>query len=495
MKTALIPVDPLDDLAALQDKIAWAKAPRALLLWPQHGCEVQRALDFVRLRRAADALGTQIALITRERGPRREAEAAGIPVFPDRKTALRKAWRWRRVRLPRRRRRHVDLYTLQAWAHRPPPWSRLTPWQRWGAFAAGLLAVFLLAAFTLPGARLTLTPTHTTRTLTLTAVVSPAYTAPDATDHLPAHWETITVGNSAAQEVSGISRLPQTPAHATLTLTNLTPRPVDVPTGTRVHSHTSNVVFLTTESVHLPAGPGTSAAVEAASLARGRTANRPAHDLGFLEGPLAFAVAADNPLPAAGGRDMSVPAPTADDYQRLETTLRAQLATQALAALERKFPHAWIVLPSLQPAADLERTFDPPQRAPANMLHLTLRVRFRVLVVDPNDARALAQRALVAQAPAGMRLMPSSIQVEAGEITPQGNGRYAWRLRAQGDFVAPLDAETARRLARGHTPETAAQRLQQALPLAAPPEVTPWPRWWPWVSLLPLRIQIVIPNA
>ncbi len=494
MKTALIPVDPLDDLAALQDKIAWAKAPRALLLWPQQGCAVQRTLDFVRLRRAADALGTQIAIITRARGPRREAEAAGIPVFPDRKMALRKAWRWRRVRLPRRR-RHTDLYALQAWAHRPPPWSHLTPLQRWGAFLTGVAAVLLLAAFTLPGARLTLTPTRTTRTLTLTAVVSPAYTAPDATDHLPAHWETVTVGNRAAQEVSGISRLPQTPASVTLTFTNLTSHAVEVPKGTRVHSHTGHVVFLTTEGAHVPAGPGATAEVTATSFPRGRAANRPAHDLGFLEGPLAFEVAVDNPLPAAGGRDMSVPAPTADDYQRLEATLRAQLATQALATLERKFPNAWIVLPSLQTAADLERTFDPPQPAPANMLHLTLRVRFRVLIVDPNDARTLARRALTAQAPSGMRLVPSSIQVEAGEITPRGNDRYAWRLRAQGAFIAPLDEETARRVARGHTPEIAAQRLQQALPLAASPKVTPWPRWWPWVSLLPLRIQVVIPNT
>ena len=494
MKTALIPVDPLDDLTALQDKIAWAKAPRALLLWPQGGCGVQRALDFVRLRRAADGLGTQIAIITRERGPRREAEAAGIPVFPDRKTALRKAWRWRRVRVPRRR-RHPNLYALQAWAHRPPPWSRLTPWQRWSAFAAGVMAVLLLAAFTLPGARLALTPTHTTRALTLTAVVSPAYAAPDAAGHLPAHWETVTVGSSAVQQVSGISRLPQTQARVTLTLTNLTSHAVEVPAGTRVHSRTGNVVFLTTENAHVPSGAGATAEVPATSIGRGRTANRPAHDLGYLEGALAFQIAVDNPLPASGGRDTPVPAPTADDYRRLETTLRAQLATQALAALERQFPHAWIVLPSLQPAADLERTFDPPQSAPANNLRLTLRVRFRALVVDPDDVRALARRALEAEAPPGMKLAPSSLQVEAGEITPQGDGRYAWRLRAQGAFVAPLDEETARRVARGHTPATAAQRLRQALPLAAPPEVTPWPRWWPWVSLLPLRIQVIIPNS
>ncbi len=489
MKTALIPVDPLDDLAALQDKIAWAKSPRALLLWPQQGCAVQRTLDFVRLRRAADALGTQIALITRARGPRREAEAAGIPVFPDRKTALRKAWRWRRVRLPKRR-RHADLYTLQAWAHRPQPWSRLPPLQRWGVFTAGVMAVLLLAAFILPGARLTLTPIHTSRTLTLIALVSPTYAMPSPPNHLPARWETVTVGDSAMQAVSGISRLPQTPAHVALTFTNLTAQAVDIPAGTRIHSRTGDIVFTTTESAQVPPGPGTTAEVSAASIARGRAANRPAHDLGFLEGPLAFQVTADNPLPAAGGRDTSVPAPAPDDYRHLEATLRAQLATQALAVLERKFPHAWIVLPSLQPAADLERTFDPPQRAPANTLRLTLRVRFRALVVDPRDAEALARSVLAAQTPHGMTLAPSSIQVKTGEITPQGNDRYAWHLRVRGTFIAPLDQGTARRLARGRSPNTAAQRLQQALPLAAPPEVSLWPSWWPWVTWLPFRIQV-----
>ncbi len=492
MKTALIPVDPLDDLAALEDKIAWAKAPRALLLWPQQGCAVARTLDFVRLRRAADALGTQIALLTREHRLRREAEAAGIPVFPDRKTALRKAWRWRRVRLPRRR-RQADLYTLQRWAHRPPPWSRLGPFQRWGAFAAGVLAVLLLAAFTLPSARLTLTPARATRSLTFTALVSPAYAAVSAAGyHLPARRETVTVGGSAAQAVSGITRLPQTPARAILTFTNLTSRAVTVPAGTRVHSRSGTFIFLTTESIRLPAGPGSSAAGHAVSVGRGRAANRPAHDLGFLEGPLALQAVADNPLPATGGRDAGVPAPAPDDYRHLEAALRARLATQALAALKDQFPHAWIVLPSLQPAADLERTFDPPQPTPANTLHLTLRVRYRALLVSPDDARALARLALTHQAPPGMALQPASVQVEAGEITPRAGGGYAWRLRARGVFAARLNAASARRLARGRTPEAAARRLQQTLPLAAPPEVSPWPRWWPWVSWLPLRIQVAI---
>lgn len=491
MKTALIPVDPLDDLAALQDKIAWAKAPRALLLWPQHGCAVQRTVDFVHLRRAADALGTQIALLTREQRVRREATAAGIPVFPDRKKALQKAWRWRRVKVPRRR-RHPDLYTLQTWAHRPPPWSRLSPWQRWGAFVAGLLAVLLLAAFTLPGARLTLTPTHTTRTVAFTATVSAAYATVNAAGQLPARWETVTAGDSGTLPVSGLAPLPLTPAHATIALTNLTTQAINVPQGTRIHSRGTPMVFVTTETVELPPGPGTKAEVEAVSLTRGREANRPAHDLGFLEGPLAFQVVADNPLPAHGGRDTRVAAPTTDDYQRLESTLRGRLAAQALAMLEERFPDAWVMLPSLQPEADLERTFDPARRAPANTLHLTLRARFRALLVSRADVHWLAQQALAAEAPDGMHLVPESIHLTPGEVKRVSAGRYTWHLQATGTYVAPIDPASARRVAAGHTPRAAAARLQQAFPLAAPPDIHRWPAWWPWVPWLSLRLSVTV---
>ena len=493
MKTGLIPVDPLDDLAALQDKIAWAKAPRALLLWPDKGCEVQRPLDFVRLRRAADRLGVQVAVVTRNRKVRREASAAGLPVFADRKAALRRAWRWRRVRLPRRR--HLpDLAKLRAWARRPLPWHDLKPWQRWSAFAAGVSAVLMLLALLLPGAEMTLTLASQPRHLTLTARLDPQ--APTVHgETLPVHWETATVGTTATRAAHGRADLPLRPAEARLQLTNLTAERLRVPAGTRVHSHDDAFTFVTTAAVVLPPGPGASAEVAARALQRGRTTNLAAHALGFLEAPFTFSVAADNPQPARGGKNLRVPAPSPTDYERLEAEVRANLAAQALAEVQARFPDAWLVLPSLQVDEDLERTFDPPApHTPANILRLTLRTRYRILVIRRQDALALAQAALMAQAPQGQALVPHSVRIVADAAGPQGTAPpYRWTFHIQGEFAAPPpSAAKVQQMAAGRSRAAAQARLQAALPLSAPPEIRTMPSWWPWLPWLPLRIRVQV---
>ncbi len=494
MKTALITVEPLDDLAALEDKIAWAKAPRALLLWPKQGCAVRRTVDFVRLRRAADRLGTQIAIVTRSRGVRRLAQQVGIPVFPNRKAALQKPWRWRRVRRPRPRRRRVDLYTLRALAQRPLPWTQLKPWQRLAAFTAGVLAVLALAAFMFPSAQITLQPKSVTQRATIQASISPEYHAVTLSGHLPARWETVTVGASVTQPTTGRTRLPERPAEVELVLTNLTTEAVRVPAGTTVRSVSQpEVIFRTASEATLQPETGATAVVLAESITRGEVANRPAHDLRVLEGPLAYQVTADNPAPATGGASVRVPAPSARDYRDLEAELRQSLRAQALDALQKQFPDALIVLPSLQAETDLERTFVPKESQPANTLTLTLRVRYKALLVAPEDVQALAQTTLTASAPQEMVLVPETLKVEADAAGPQGEAApYEWVFHAQGVFAAPIDRELARQAVVGLSPEAAQQRLETVFPLASPPIIRRWPGWWPRLPFLPLRIDVQV---
>ncbi len=492
MKTALITVEPLDDLAALEDKIAWAKAPRALLLWPRQGCAVRRLVDFVRLRRAADRLGTQIAIVTRSRGVRRLAQQVGIPVFHNRKAALQKPWRWRRVRRPRQRRRRMDIYTLRALAHRPLPWMQLKPWQRLAAFTAGVLAVLALAVFMFPSAQITLQPKSVTRHTTIQAFISPEYHAVTLSGHLPARWETVTVGASVTKPTTGYTRLPERPAEVELVLTNLTAKAVRVPAGTTVRSVSKpEVIFRTASDVTLQPETGATTVVLAESITRGEASNRPAHDLRLLEGPLAYQITADNPAPATGGTSVRVPAPSVRDYRNLEAELRQSLRAQALSALQQQFPDALIVLPSLRTDTDLERTFIPEESQPANTLTLTLRVRYKALLVASEDVQALARTILAASAPQGMALVPTTLKVEADAAGPQGEAApYEWTFHAQGVFATPVDRDLARQVVVGLSPETAQQRLDTVFPLASLPIIRRWPGWWPRLPFLPLRIDV-----
>jgi len=488
MKTALIPVDSLDDLAALSDKIAWAKAPRAMLLWPPHGCEVRDALDFVRLRRAADRLGTQIALITRQRRLRRVAASVGIPVFSTRQAALRKAWRWRPLRAPRRRRRHLEA--LRALARRPWPWERLSPARRWIVFSLGLFAVLVLAAFIFPKAEITLTPQTTVHRFDLKAVIGPDYAAPTDDGHLPARWVSATVSGSASRGASGHTAFPERSATVMLTFTNLTAHPVTVPVGARVRSrHNDRVIFAVTKAGTLPGRANAEIRLPAQAVQRGETTNRPAHDLIIVEPPLAFAVLADNPMPAHGGRDRQVPAPSDDDYRRLEADLRADMAAQALAKIQQQFPHALVILPSLEAESDLERTFDPPDGQPANTLRLTLRTRYRVLIVSRENLRALGKLIARPHVPNGQRLAALEVIPDRAGPRPAREG-YTWVLHVRAAFAPPVDVVMAQRLTRGRSPAAARRQLERVLPLAAPPQIRRFPSWWPLLPWLSLRIQI-----
>ena len=495
MKTALIIIEPLDDLASLTDKLAWAKAPRALLLWPKKGCGLTRSLDFVLLRRAADRLGTQIAIVTRRRQWAWLAAAAGIPVFPTKTAALKKAWRWRRVRPPRPRTPRADLFTLRAWASRPLPWERLGRWPRLAVFALGVLAVFVLLGFTLPSAQITLHPRSVRRSATVVAQVSPAFQRVTATGRLPGRWVEVTVGGELETAVHGHTALPQQPAVVTLRFRNMTDRALTLPAGTVVSSKTDAAVhFRTTEAVNLPPRVNATADAPALSTSRGEAANRPAHDLQRLDPPWAFQVAVDNPRAAHGGRDVRAPAASESDRRTLENRLQALLEAKARRALLARFPHGWLVWPSLQPVETLERAFTPADDTPTNRLTLRLRLRYRVLLVPDDAVRTLARLTLKARAPQGMTLWQPSVRITpaAPAAPPQAVLPFPWRLEIQGQFVAPLAVEKARRLAAGATRRAAAQRLQRALPLTAPPQITLSPRWWPRLPWLPTQISVTV---
>jgi len=418
----------------------------------------------------------------------------GIPTFATRQDAMRRVWRWRRVRVPRPRRRRVRLAALRRWARRPLPWANLKPWQQWLFFSLGVLAAALVAAVTLPGAQVTLYPSQQVQHADITARISPDDTTVTLTGHLPARWETVTVGVQETVPVTGTTRWPSRPAYVRVSFVNLTDAAVKIPAGTRVRSVTApEMVFVTTQSGTVPAGVGKQVRLRAVSLLRGTQANRPAHDLQILEPPLAFQVTADNPEAARGGRDVEVPAPSHQDYRDLERRLRARLDADALASLQRQFPDDLILLPSLQREEVLESIFDPSESEASNTLSLTLRARYRALLISREDLQALAQLVLQAHAPQGMQIAPESLTIEGDSAGPKGQSvPYTWVFHASATFVAPIARDTVRQQIAGRTPAEAQTWLQDTLPLEKPPEITTWPSWWPRLPWLPLRIQVVV---
>ncbi len=496
MKTALIKVDPTDDLASLEDKLAWAKAPRALLLWPEGGSSLQSRLDFVRLRRAADRLGMQIAVITTHRRTRLAASEAKVPVFANRNEALRRGWRWRRVKVrKRKRRRSLAKLRAAALAAAPKPLGLA---KRLAFFALGVIAFLALTAAVAPRGIVYLKPLTDTRETTFSASISPAYRTVTLGGHLPAKQAEAIVGGELEVPVSGVIPFPKSPAEGKVVFTNITLDKVKIPAGAVIRSVSHpKVEFETTRSGTLPAGAGEQLTLPVRARIPGTQGNLPADDLRVLLPPLAFRATVTNPAPTHGGTDISVPAPTKNDYRRAESTLLSQLQAKALAKIQAEHKGYLVVLPSLQPAEVLERTFSPPADSgwPSNTLSVGLRVRFRALLVSQKDLKTLAQMLLSVNSPEGLKPLPNTLNVKPQGAVEGLKPPYRWKFRASEKFSAPLNREQIAVKVLGKPRAEAAAVLQQGLPLERPPRVEVEPRWWPLLPLLPARITVVTPNG
>src|SRR6185503_20100483 len=92
MKTQLVHLESHDDLISIHDKMAWAKTPRILLVWPRSQRVDVRPLDLQLLRRHAGSLGAELGLITHDGEILAAARQMKLPVFSTSSEAQLKPW-------------------------------------------------------------------------------------------------------------------------------------------------------------------------------------------------------------------------------------------------------------------------------------------------------------------------------------------------------------------------------------------------------------------
>ena len=140
----------------------------------------------------------------------------------------------------------------------------------------------------------------------------------------------------------------------------------------------------------------------------------------------------------------------------------------------------------------LEETYDPPAGQPGNLLKLTLRADFSAEYVTYDDLMQLSEATLNAGIPQDFVAVPDTLVFHAGMAQNAGDdGASQFDLEVERKLVRQIDLLQAKSLARGVTPQAAAQALQASLPLASPPAINLQPAWWPSLPLIPFRITVV----
>lgn len=505
MKTFILTIEPHDDLTSARDKMGWGKSSRILIVWPEKEKTLNRKLDLVLLKRHAESLGTQIALVSRDRHIRYYAPRLGIPVYNNLAKARNAVWRlprrFRRWQLPSSdtlRRVHsadeAPASNLERLALMRPDreMRRLHPVVRVGFFLAGVLSFLLLAANLLPGAEIQLVPRLKEQRLTFRVQASPGISEVQLSGQLPVRTYSAVVEGRESQPASKMVDFPDRLSSGLALFTNLTDQPVEVPAGTVIRTlENPPQRFQATSPGTVRPGAGQTLSLPVRCMEPGPAGNVPADSLVAIEGKLGTSLSVTNPQPTSGGSLRSLPVPDESDREQLEESLKRALQVTALDEMKQNLAPGDLVFPaSIRLTQVLDREFQPATGQPGDQLQLVLQARYEANGVTRDDLLTLAEMALDADLPPGYTPVAGTLQVTSLYPSVLDGDSAHWSITASRQLQAVLPQAQVVQLALGLKPEAAAARLASQLDLETAPRIRLIPAWWPRLPYVPLRIRI-----
>jgi hypothetical protein len=512
-----------DDLPAIRDRLEWAQARRVMLVVPTR-CATLRSLVNLRvLKRYAQHLALDVALVTRDPETRRLAKSEGFPVLGS--TGRGRLLRWRRSVL-RRSRVGADAVVRHEdeWAYREQAAVRRgrTRTGSGGPAVAGtwaqrlvgliislaMLAVLVGAALVLlPEATVVLTPYSEPVGIQLELHANPQAESNSLSKaEIPARFVEVEVEDEAQVPTVSKKDAPDAPAVGTVVFANLTNAPVEVPISTTLRTGSGlSVRFLTTTSATLPAQIGATATADIVALEAGLSGLVGAATINVVEDPvLTRQLRVTNDQPTRGASVKQVGVVTQADKERLKSALLQQLQQRAFADLQGRLEPGEVLPAESLVAEVLAEDYDQFVGSEADNLTLRMRLWAAGTAYSNEQARTLAYEALRLQVPEGYTLDADSLEFEVSDVKRMDGRQPVFEATAQGRVVTGLETGSVRDLIAGQTAEDAEAALAQNLLLGAPPEVHVGPAWlfdrFPWlerwplmgrVPLLPFRIRVL----
>lgn len=497
MKIQIIQLDEHDDIISARDKMAWCKTARILLVWPKEGKILTRHLDLVLLQRMSISLGSQLGLISRDRELNANADDLRIPVFTSVARAQRSYWKHNRTRphpelalkSPR------ELRTTYVQTRQIVPHEIKAKFVRIGVFSSGLLAVLMLLAAFIPGAKVSITPNTSTQHIVFQVFASELIQASNLIGNLPLKKISIDVEGKDSLPTSGQVAVPITAAAGYVEFSNLTDQAVEIPEGTTVIGGMQiKVRFTTTRSGQMPAGLGKSAIIPVKALLPGEEGNLSARSIDAIDGSLGLSLGVTNTSAMSGGSSKPGSAVSEVDLITLENRLKKtllQTATDHVMSLLH--PQDQIVPKTLTQVSILDESHFPKVGQPGDVLTLSLHAEFSAYYLSGNDLQSLALTVLDANKPGGYLPINNAIKIKPiDEPSIDSNNAVQWKYQAERTLQAAIDTQKAVALIPGLSPKDATQHLVASLNLTKNPVINLFPGWWPRLPLLPLRIAITV---
>ncbi|HEY9152682.1 MAG TPA: baseplate J/gp47 family protein [Anaerolineales bacterium] len=494
MKTQIITLESHDDLISVRDRMSWAKSPRILLVWTKFERVKLRPVDLRVLQNHARTLGAELGLVTHISNVRRDALGFGIPVFATAAEAQREAWPLRPPRSlrPRRSSGRALREMKQQSKIEEGQW-RFNSIVRIGFFAVGVLAVLTVAALFVPRAAIKLTPISQQQSITIPVSANPSTESVFISGSVPAHQTSVLVTVTQTMAITSQGAVPNDKAEGIARFTNLTQNNLTIPAGTVVYTTDSpSIKFQTVILTHLPGGSKKFVEVPIVAVEAGSSGNVAAGAIQAIDGTLALSASVTNPNPTAGGTDLTTTEAVTADRQHLHDLVTTALEQQAKQEIVSSIGAHDLLLPNtLKADAPSQEIYNPPVGQPGDTLQLTMSVQYSAQYVTANDLTRLTQTVLDASIPEGFVSKPDSLQYSSTNVfSVDQSGSTHFNLQAQRVLIRQVQSSQAVLLILGRSPVTAKQVLQSKLPLAASPEIQMSPSWWPWMPLIPFRIEV-----
>ena len=501
MKTQIIQLEPHDDTISVRDKMGWSQTGRVILVWPARGRLLDRRLDLVLLLRHSQSLGVQIALVTADPEVRFQADLLGISVYKSVRKAQKSRWRRplrKKIPITMGQKEGQDRISrvheiLADPLHRKRETPVLSPPIRIGLFALGVIAVLSIAAILIPSADITISPETRRQEITLEVQANDTVEKIKLTGIFPIHTINTIVEGRGSIQTTGTVKIPTGFASGAAQFKNLTDQGVNIPAGTVVSTSDSAQRFSTQRDARVPAGPGKEIEISIKALSPGSAGNVSPGKITAIEGDLGLFLTVENLESTRGGSLAESPAPTTADRDQLKEELISTLTQNALLEVQSLLDPGDILLDESPALINvLTESYYPPDLQPASQLELILRLEYEAPYVSAADRGAFAQAILDANLPSGYAPIPGSMIVEDLSSPQFTHGSTAsWRMQLRRDIHSEPSVIQAVSLARGRSPDNAAQQLEENMPLSSPPVIETHPSWWPVIPFIPLRITII----
>ncbi len=466
-----------------------------LLFFPSGYPLFQTDLALRLIQRYSVTLGSQVAIVTRDRILRNVAADIGIPCFISAPQAEKSLWRIRSkqnlVRIPRGAeeiKEQKDSLPAKKLSNLPSNFQKI--------FTSLLLFSLLvtLALFFIPSAEIILFPVTETQEITYKVSAGSDYISVDISGKLPATKLSQGVTAESTKNSSGTIYLPVSKAAGTVEVINASSQDIFLPAGSRLISDTEpQMPYTLVGEVNLKANFSVPVSIRIEATDPGEDWNVPNGIKFFIEG-YEDLIQVQNSIAISGGKDQSLPSPGEADYLYLQNRLTKKLLESCKEELENQVKTDQALIPeSIQLSEESTMVESPPVGQPSDSATLSITSECSALVISKDDEIGLAKRILDQNLLSGKVTLTHDISITPmGGVKDGGVDRFSWMVTAKRSITQKWNSEELINSLLGKRLSDAREILSVGLPQNSPAIIKINPQWWKFMPLLPTRVHFEV---